>query len=51
MDSTGVSKKSFTTLKPYIDLFGGNVQCLNCDDAAKHLVLPEIVMVQCDFQW
>jgi hypothetical protein len=45
----GISKKSFTTLKAYINLFRGHAQCFEL--CKKHRVLPGIVMVQCDFHW
>jgi hypothetical protein len=45
-------KNSFTTLEAYINLFRGHVQCLELSLCSEsHLVLPEIVMVQCDFYW
>jgi hypothetical protein len=30
-------RKSFTTLKPYINLFRGHVRVLNCHNVAKHI--------------
>jgi hypothetical protein len=45
-------KKSFTTLKAYINLFRGYVQCFELSQCSKtHQLLPGIVMVQCDFHW
>jgi uncharacterized membrane protein len=42
-------KKSFKTLKAYINLFRGHV---NCHNVAKHTrVVRGIVTVQCDFHW
>jgi hypothetical protein len=50
--NAGYFKKSFTTLKAYINLFIGHVQCFELSQYSKiHQVLPEIVTVQCDFQW
>jgi hypothetical protein len=46
---TGCFKKSFTTLKAYINVFWGHVQCLNCHNEATHRVLSAIVIAQCDF--
>jgi hypothetical protein len=35
-DNIGSFKRSFTTLKAYINLFRGHVQCLKCHDVGKH---------------
>jgi hypothetical protein len=48
----GCFEKSFTTLKAYINLFRGYVQCFELSSCSKtRRVLPGIVTVQCDFHW
>jgi hypothetical protein len=34
--NAGCSRKIFTTLKAYVNLFKGYVRCLNCHNVAKH---------------
>jgi hypothetical protein len=49
IDYAGCFKKSFTTLKAYINVFIGHVQCFELSYCSKiHRVLPGIVMIQCD---
>jgi hypothetical protein len=50
--NAGRFKKSFTTLKAYINSFRGHIQCFVLSKCSKtHRVLPEIVTIQCDFHW
>ena len=50
--NTGCSKKSFTALKAYRNLYRGHTQGFELSKCSKtHRVLPRIVMVQCDFHW
>jgi hypothetical protein len=45
-------KKSFTTLKAYMNLFRGHAQCFELSQCSKRRrVLPGKVTVQCDFHW
>jgi hypothetical protein len=49
---TGCLKKSFTTLKAYINSFRRHVPCLKLSLCNKtHRVLPGIVTVRYDFRW
>jgi hypothetical protein len=48
----GCFKNSFTTLKAYIHLFRGHVQCFELSWYGKtHRVWSGIVTVECDFHW
>jgi hypothetical protein len=48
----GCFKKSFTTLRAYINLFRGHVPCFELSQCSTlYQVLYGIVMVRCDFHW
>jgi hypothetical protein len=36
LENKGCFKKSFTTVRAYINLFGGHIKCLNSHNVVKH---------------
>jgi hypothetical protein len=51
-NNNGCLKKRFTTLKAYINVFRGHVQCFELSLSSKTFqVIPGVVTVQCVFLW